>query len=289
MRHSAGEENGRARLLQHYVRTAGSGISRRRAQRTLGAAKLEAELANRAKTEFLANMSHELRTPLNAIIGFADLIANTPTDTSDPEKATEYGNYIASAGRHLLGVLSDILDIAQIDSGNYEIEVAPTDTVRVLELSAACVKERITSKHQLLSVVAESALPRLMLDGRRLQHAVINLLSNAIKYTPDGGCVALRGTRNAAGGVTISVSDTGRGMSKDELRLALAPFAHIESAYARNGDGMALGIAVAKRLVELLGASFQMTSGPGQGTHAEIRFSASSIADNGDRREGETS
>ncbi len=289
MRHSTGEENGRARLLQQYVRTAGSGISRRRAQRTLGAAKLEAELANRAKTEFLANMSHELRTPLNAIIGFADLIAHTPTDASGLAKATEYGTYIAGAGRHLLGVLSDILDIAQIDSGNYEVEVAPTDIVRVLELSAACVKERMTSKHQLLSVVAESVLPRLMLDSRRLQQAVINLLSNAIKYTPDGGCVALRGTRNAMGGVTISVSDTSRGMSQDELRLALAPFAHVESAYARSGDGMSLGIAVAKRLVELLGASFQMTSAPDQGTHVEIKFSASSIADNGGRRDGETS
>ncbi len=285
MRHSTGEEHGRTRLLQHYVRTAGSGISRRRAQRTLGAAKIEAELANRAKTEFLANMSHELRTPLNAIIGFADMIAHSPVGASEPVRAIKYSTYIASAGRHLLGVLSDILDIAQMDSGSYQVEIEPHDVVRVVELTAACVKERMTAKHQLLSVVAES-VPQLMVDGRRLQQALINLLSNAIQYSPEGGCVALRCARNAAGGATITVSDNGRGMSEEELRLALAPFASVQSAHVRNRDGMALGIAVAKRLVELQGASFEMTSALGEGTRAEIKFSALSLAAPGETREG---
>jgi two-component system cell cycle sensor histidine kinase PleC len=285
MRRLTGEEHGRTRLLQHYVRTAGSGISRRRAQRTLGAAKIEAELANRAKTEFLANMSHELRTPLNAIIGFADMIVHAPAGSGEPARATEYGTHIASAGRHLLGVVSDILDIAQIDSGSYEIEIVPCDIARALELSAACVKERTTAKHQLLSVVAER-VPQVMADGRRLQQALINLLSSASQYTPEGGCVALRCARNGAGGVTITVSDNGRGMSEQELRLALAPFVHVQSAYARNGDGMALGVAVAKRLVELQGASFEMISVRDEGTRAEIKFSAQSLAVPGDTREG---
>src|SRR6185295_2624408 len=156
MRHSSSEDLGQHSLLRHYVRTAGSGISRRRAQRTLGAAKIEAELANRAKTEFLANMSHELRTPLNAIIGFADIIAQAQAGFLDSGKAQEYGSYIAGAGRHLLEVLSDILDIAQIDAGSYKIELDECDIARLLELSAACVKERMTAKHQLMSLVVES-------------------------------------------------------------------------------------------------------------------------------------
>ena len=288
MRQSSGEDEGRARLLQHYVRTAGAGLSRRRAQRTLGAAKIEAELANRAKTEFLANMSHDLRTPLNAIIGFADMIVHMPEGAMQPEKFTEYGTYIASAGRQLLGVLSDILDIAQIDTGEYEVEMTPCDVARVIELSAASVRERLTAKHLLLSVVIEGALPLLMLDPRRLQQALINLLSNAGTFTPAGGCVSLRGARNNSGGVTITVSDNGRGMSDEELRLALAPFVHSQSATARKDFGLGLGVAVAKRLVELQGAAFDITSARDEGTRVEIKFSAANLAQAG-VREGEAS
>jgi two-component system cell cycle sensor histidine kinase PleC len=287
MRRFSGEEQGQSGLMQHYVRTAGSGISRRRAQRTLGAAKIEAELANRAKTEFLAHMSHELRTPLNAIIGFADLIAHAPAGTSDPAKAAEYGAHIATAGRHLLSMLSDILDVARIDSGSYKIEIASCDVAGVLESSASCVKERVNAKHQLMSVVIERALPPLMVDGRRLQQALINLLSNASQYTQEGGCITLRCGRNAAGGVSIVVCDNGRGMTEDELRRALAPFAHVQSAYAASSDALALGLVIAKRLVELQGGAFTIVSTPGQGTQTEIHFAAVALTHEGSSREGE--
>jgi two-component system cell cycle sensor histidine kinase PleC len=274
MRRLSDEEQGPTRLLQHYVRTAGSGMSRRRAARTLGAARIEAELANRAKTEFLANMSHELRTPLNAIIGFADMIVHVPAGAADPARTTEYGAYIATAGRHLLSIVSDILDMAQIDGGSYQIEMAPCDIAAVLESSATCVKERVNAKNQLMSVLIERDLPELVLDGRRLQQALVNLLSNANHYTQEAGCITLQCSRNTDGGVTIVVSDNGRGMSEDELKRALAPFAHVQSAYAANSEPLALGLAVAKRLVELQGGSFKIVSTPGEGTQAEIYFAA---------------
>jgi two-component system cell cycle sensor histidine kinase PleC len=280
MRHSRNEDQARHSLLRHYVRTAGTSISRRRARRTLGAARIEAELANRVKTEFLANMSHELRTPLNAIIGFADMIGQMPGG-GKPEKIAEYTAHIGNAGRHLLGLLSDILDIAHIDVGTYKVDLALSDLARVVELSAARIKERVAAKHQLLSVIVEGKLPYFMIDERRLQQALSNLLVNACQYTPEGGYVGLRCGRTADGGVAIVVSDNGRGMSEEELRRALAPFANLQHAYAAN-DGLALGVAVAKRLVELQGASFSMTSVVGEGTQAEIKFRAASPVAEGD-------
>jgi two-component system cell cycle sensor histidine kinase PleC len=287
MRRSSREENGQSRLLQHYVRTAGSGIARRRAQRTLGAARIEAELANRAKSDFLANMSHELRTPLNAIIGFADVLAHGATGRNDPAKTSEYGAYIATAGRHLLGILSDILDIAHIDNDSCDIQLAACDVALVLERSVACVKERMAAKGQLMSALVDDDLPLVMADGRRLQQALINLLSNASQFTHEGGCITLRCARTRSGGIAIVVTDNGRGMSEDQLRRALAPFVHLQSAYATNGEPMALGLAIAKRLVELQGASFAILSTEGEGTQAEILFSAAALGDGNRGRGGD--
>ncbi|MBI1213667.1 MAG: hypothetical protein GC190_19585 [Alphaproteobacteria bacterium] len=285
MRRSSREDNGQSRLLQHYVRTAGTSLSRRRAQRTLGAARIEAELANRAKTEFLANMSHELRTPLNAIIGFADVLAHAPGGNGDAQKTTEYGAYIATAGRHLLTMLSDILDMAQIDGGRCEVETAPCNLKDVLDRSLSCVKDRIGAKHQLMSVLVDNALPQIVADQRRLQQAVVNLLANASQYTQEGGCITLQCQRGPTGGVAIVISDNGRGMSEDQLRQALAPFAHVQSAYVSVGEPMALGLAIAKRLVELQGGSFAILSTPGEGTQAELHFSAATLVER-DAREG---
>jgi two-component system cell cycle sensor histidine kinase PleC len=287
MRRSSREDHGQSGLLQQYVRTAGSGISRSRAQRTLGAARIEAELANRAKTDFLANMSHELRTPLNAIIGFADMIIHTPVSASDPERTVEYGNHIATAGRHLLSMLSDILDMAQIDGGNYGVDIAPCDARRALELSVACVKERMNAKHQLVSVLIDNDLPPLMADYRRLQQALVNLLSNACQYTQEGGCITVRCTRRPDGGVVIIISDNGRGMSEDKLRRGLAPFAHLQNAYAASDEPMSLGLAISKRLVELQRGSFAIYSQPGEGTQVEIHFSAAALAERKGSREGD--
>jgi two-component system, cell cycle sensor histidine kinase PleC len=287
MRRNSTEERGQSGLLQHYMRTAGSGISRTRAQRTLGAARIEAELANRAKSEFLANMSHELRTPLNAIIGFADMIVHTQVASADPEKLNEYGMHIANAGRHLLAILSDIMDIANIDAGSYRVEIAPCDVSQVVHLAVACVKERMAAKNQLVSVLVDGDLPELMIDCRRLQQAVINLLANACRYTQESGCITLRCRRSVNGGVSLVISDNGRGMTEDELRRALAPFTHVQSAYAANSEPMALGLAIAKRLVELQHGSFSIVSTLGEGTQVEIQFSAAALAGQDGRHEGD--
>src|SRR5262249_13780449 len=153
--------------------------------------------------------------------------------------------------------------------------------------SAACVKERMSAKHQLFSLAPETGLPPMLLDGRRLQQALVNLLTNASQYTQEGGWIALRCSRHPQSGVVIGVTDNGRGMSEDELRRAMAPFTHVESAYAASGEGMALGIAVAKRLIELQGGSFAIASVPGEGTQIEIKFSAASLTGEGAGHESE--
>jgi signal transduction histidine kinase len=286
MRRSSQEEQGQSGLLQHYVRTAGSGISRRRAQRTLGAARIEAELANRAKTDFLANMSHELRTPLNAIIGFAELITQSPGGMRDPARVGEYGTHIASAGRHLLGLLSDILDIAQIDNGRCEVDVAPSDIAEIVEHTVSCIKERTLAKRQTMSTFVDDDLPRLLIDRRRLKQVLINLLANACQLTQDGGCITLRCARTERG-VALIITDNGRGMSEDQLRRALAPFAHLQSAYSAASEPLTLGLAIAKRLVELQGGAFTILSAPGEGTQVEIHFPAAAFADEHGRRGGD--
>lgn len=278
MRRSSREEHGQSHLLQHYVRTAGAGVSRRRAQRTLGAARIEAEMANRAKSDFLANLSHELRTPLNAIIGFADVLARGVAG-EETTKSKEYGAYIATAGRHLLTVLSDILDMAQIDGGRFEVELSRCDLRTVLEQSVSCLKERVGAKHQLMSLLIDDDLPSLRADPRRLQQAVVNLLTNASKYTHEGGCITVRCLHAPGGGVATVVTDNGKGMTEDQLRRALAPFTHLQAAYAAAGEPMTLGLAISKRLIELQGGSFSIQSAPGEGTQAEIQFGPASFAE----------
>jgi len=183
-------------------------------------------------------------------------------------------------------MLSDILDMSQMDSGNYGVDIAPCDPRRVLELSLACVKERMNAKHQLMSVLIDDDLPQVMADYRRLQQALVNLLSNACQYTQEGGCITLRCSRRADGGLAMIVSDNGRGMSEDKLRRGLAPFAHLQNAYAASEEPMSLGLAIAKRLVELQHGSFTIFSTPGEGTQAEIHFPATTLAD-GSQREGD--
>ena len=136
-----------AKLLAEYCETLGTMRLRAQRERALLSAKVEAELASRAKSEFLANMSHELRTPLNAIIGFSELIQHLGADAG--AKQEEYAANIAGAGRHLLNVISDILDISKIESGTAVLTLAPTDLRELVELSLVLIRDRIAEKEQI--------------------------------------------------------------------------------------------------------------------------------------------
>ena len=250
-------------LLADYCET--FGYMRLRAQRetALRAAKLEAELASRSKSEFLANMSHELRTPLNAIIGFSDLIKHL--GVVSPDKNLEYATNISDAGRHLLNIISDILDISKIESGTAELALEPHDVRELVESSIMLVRERIESKGQKLEVKLARDLPVLKVDGRRVKQVIINLLSNAHKFTPPRGRIFVVARTIADGGVTIAVADTGPGMTADEVQIAMKPFGQVRADHLHSHSGTGLGLPIARKIVESHGGTISVGSARGRG------------------------
>ncbi len=257
-------------LLSRYSTNLGELMSRRHSEHALRAAKTESDLANRTKSEFLANMSHELRTPLNAIIGFADLMRHFVKEGHDIEKTTEYAGYIAGAGRHLLHIISDILDISKIESGTFELNFEEYSLRELIDSSLILVRDRARAKKQVLEFRAASDLPVLLVDAQRVKQILINLLSNANKFTGEGGRILVVAQRSANGGATIAIADTGVGMSEDQLAVALKPFGQVQSAYSRAHEGTGLGLPIAAALTRQHGGEFHVSSKPGAGTTVAI-------------------
>jgi len=258
--------NGRLRhsgLLSRYTFDVGQCVSRKRGEQALRAAAVEQALANRAKSEFLANMSHELRTPLNAIIGFSDLIADK-TGVPAP-KATEYARLINHAGRHLLNIISDILDVSKIESGTFELDRGLHSLGELIAAAVSLIESRIVEKHQTLALEIPEALPPVDVDARRVKQVVMNLLSNAHKFTPEGGRIRVAAVA-ARNSITVSVADSGVGMTADEILVALKPFGQVNSGLSRQHEGTGLGLPIARALIEQHGGTFWLESTEGQGT-----------------------
>jgi two-component system cell cycle sensor histidine kinase PleC len=253
-------------LLARYSTNLGELMSRRNSERALRAAKTESDLASRTKSEFLANMSHELRTPLNAIIGFADLLRHFSKEGRDIEKGTEYAEHIAVAGRHLLNIISDILDISKIESGTFELNFEEYSIRELIDSSLILVRDRARAKKQTLEFRAASDLPVLLVDAQRLKQVFINLLSNAHKFTGEGGRILVVAQRSTAGGVTVAIADTGIGMTEEQIAIALKPFGQVQSAYSRSHEGTGLGLPIAAALTRQHGGEFHVSSKPGAGT-----------------------
>ena len=258
--------NGRLRqrgLLSRYSFDLGQCVSRKRGEQALRAAAVEQALANRAKSEFLANMSHELRTPLNAIIGFSDLVADKTA--LPPAKTSEYARLINHAGRHLLNIISDILDVSKIESGTFELDRSLHSLGELISAAVALIEPRILEKHQLLSLQLPLTLPPVHADARRIKQVVMNLLSNAHKFTPEGGRIRISAIA-APDRVTVSVRDSGIGMTADQILIALKPFGQVNSSRARQQEGTGLGLPIARALIEQHGGTFWLESEEGKGT-----------------------
>ena len=223
-------------------------------------------MASRTKSQFLANMSHELRTPLNAIIGFGELIESLPSEKRSAGKPRQYATHIAHAGRHLLEIVNDILNISEIESGGFTLKLEPQIVRDIADSCVLLVQRRMEEKSQTLAVTIDDNLPLVIADQLRLKQVLINLLSNASKFTPEGGKITIAGTRAEDHSVAISVSDTGVGMRPEEIELALKPFVRVDSAYTRNQEGTGLGLPIAKALIQRHRGKFSVTSSPGAGT-----------------------
>jgi PAS domain S-box-containing protein len=247
------------------------------AEQRLIETKAEAEAASRTKSDFLAVISHELRTPLNAIIGFSDVINREVLGPIGSVKYREYAGDILSAGRHLLGLINNILDMSKIEAQKMQLF---EETLDVAALAASSVKivERQAADTQIrLAVEIPADLPRLSGDEMRLKQILVNLLSNAVKFTAAKGRVTLSARLLADGALEIAVADTGIGMSEEELTLALQPFRQLESALARRHEGTGLGLPLVKAFVEMHGGTLTLHSAPGVGTTAYIVLPAARV------------
>jgi two-component system cell cycle sensor histidine kinase PleC len=259
----------RKSLLNEYAADLGSLISRRRSENALRAAGMESAMASRAKSEFLANMSHELRTPLNAIIGFADLIQVPVAGDARNGKAAEYAGYIAQGGRDLLKVLNDILDLSRIEIDNFELNVEPHSVRELIDSSVELIQARATDKKQTLHVRLANNLPLVVIDETRVKQALSNILSNAVTFTQEGGAIFVIAKQEPAA-ISIEITDTGIGMTEEQMAYALKPFTQVKSARTRDHSGTGLGLTIAKALVLRHGGSFCISSKPGVGTTVSL-------------------
>ena len=259
----------RKSLLSSYAADLGSLISRRRSENALRAAGIESAMANRAKSEFLANMSHELRTPLNAIIGFADLIQAPSAGAAEPGKSTEYASYISQGGRDLLKILNDILDLSRIEIDNFELNLERHSIRDLIETSVDLVQARASDKKQTLHMRVNGDLPIIVVDETRIKQALSNILSNAVTFTQEGGAIFVI-AKHGPGSIAIEITDTGIGMTDEQIAYSLKPFTQVMPARVRNHAGTGLGLPIARALVLRHGGTFQIASKAGVGTTVSL-------------------
>ncbi len=221
------------------------------------------EVANKHKSEFLANMSHELRTPLNAIIGFSEVLLEKMFGEINA-KQQDYLSDIHSSGRHLLALINDILDLSKIEAGRMELEPSDFDVPTALQNAMTLVRERAQRHGIALSLQIDPAVRELRADERKFKQILVNLLSNAVKFTPDGGRVALR-ARPVESGLEVSVSDTGIGIAPEDQEKVFEEFRQVGGDYKTKQEGTGLGLALARRFVELHGGVIGVQSELGKG------------------------
>lgn len=230
------------------------------------AAKEAAEVANKAKSHFLANMSHELRTPLNAIIGFGEFLQHNPRE-SLTDKQTDYVSHIVAAGRHLLDLINDVLDIAKVESGKATVA---DETIDLTSLVDECLQlsAPATAAKDIRVTNGLTGKPRLLARGdhTRVKQVLLNLLSNATKYNRDGGTIAIDAERDGTKMIKVSVSDSGFGIPASLHHRVFEPFDRLNPAIASRIEGTGVGLTVSKELVEKMGGTIGFTSDEGKGS-----------------------
>ena len=241
-------------------------------QSALETALLQAENASRAKTDFLSNMSHDIRTPMNAIIGITALMKN---EMGEPEKLQEHLEKLESSGRHLLGIINDILDMNRIESGQTSLNIVSVNLADQLAQVDSMIRPQAAARRQCLTFFTTHLRhENVMCDPTRLSQVLVNILSNAVKYTPTGGHISLEVEEIPRTGHYLKykfiVKDDGIGMNKEFIQHLYDPFTRAESSMTSRVQGTGLGMAITKSVVDLMGGVIHVDSVPGRGTRFEV-------------------
>jgi len=220
--------------------------------------------ANRHKSVFLANMSHELRTPLNAIIGFSELLTDASDGQFDAPTRTRFLNQILTSGKHLLGLINDILDLSKVEAGQMELRLQVVSVAEVVDQVVKTVEPLVAKKNiQLQADVKGSG--ELLADAGKLKQMLLNLVSNAIKFTPEGGAVSVAAAR-VKETMEISVTDTGIGIAEADLKQIFREFHQVDHGPGRKHEGTGLGLALTKRFAALHGGDVRVVSSVEKGS-----------------------
>jgi PAS domain S-box-containing protein len=234
-----------------------------------------AEAANRAKSAFLANMSHELRTPMNAIIGYSEMLAEEAEDDGLDAMIPDLEK-INAAGKHLLALINDILDLSKIEAGRVDLYLERFELAQMLDEAVATVSPLITKNNNRLVTEFDDGLGQIRADLTKLRQALFNLLSNAAKFTSDGTVTlsAVRDRREGGDWIRLSVTDTGIGIPADKLDHVFEEFSQADNSTTRDFGGTGLGLPISRRFCQMMGGDISVTSKPGEGSTFTIELPA---------------
>ena len=243
--------------------------------RELAIALHNAQDINNARTAQFANMSHELRTPMNAIVGFSDILRNERFGPMQNARYLEFASDINDSALHLLDLINNLLDLAKLEAGGFDMgDATPVEVEDALELATRLLRPLSAQQEVTIATRIDAPGIHIVAIERMLRQILINLLSNAIKFTPPKGCVTVSLQHNSAGDVEIAVSDTGIGMSAADIRAAFMPFGQVDSMLSRKHAGTGLGLPLAKAMAELNHGRLDLRSMPDEGTIVTLTFPA---------------
>jgi signal transduction histidine kinase len=250
-------------VLKTFATQSVQAIQNARLFREIADKSVQLEAASRHKSEFLANMSHELRTPLNAIIGFSEVLSEGMFGEIN-DKQAEYLRDILESGRHLLSLINDILDLSKVEAGRMELEPADFDLPAAIGNTLILVRERASRHGIVLASAIDERVGTIHGDERKVKQVLLNLLSNALKFTPEGGRIDVSAARRDEV-VEVSVSDTGIGIAPEDQDAVFQEFRQV-GASEKKAEGTGLGLALARKFIELHGGDIRVMSQLGTGS-----------------------